>query len=667
MASITSAGIGSGLDVSGLVTQLVDLERRPLVILDKKEAAFQAKLSAYGSVKGALSAFQTAVRGLRDVSKFQVLTATPADTTVLTVSASSAAAPGSYAIEVTKLTQAQKLVAAGQASSTTAIGNGTLTIDFGTISGGTFDAGTGRYTGASFTSNGSGTKTVTIDGTNNTLAGIRDAVNVAKIGVTASIVNDGGASPYRLTLSSDKMGKANSVKITVSGDAALSNLLAHDPAATQNLSQTVTAQDAEFKVDGVSITKSSNTVTDVIAGVTLNLLKTNAGGSTTLTVARDTATVKASVGAFVKAYNDVNKTLKDLTAYNADTKTAAVLQGDASVRSIQSQIRATFTSALVGVNGAYTRLSDVGVSFQKDGTLAVDSVKLQSAIDSHFDDIAGLFAAVGKASDSVIAYAAATDKTQPGAYAVTVTQLATQGTVVGSAAAGLTITAVSNDTLNVIVDGVSATVTLGAGTYTASALATEVQSKINGVSAISAAGSSVTVTQSGGILSITSNRYGSASAVGVGGGNGKTNLIGATPTETAGVDVAGTIGGVAAGGSGQFLTGATGSAAEGLKLQVTGGATGSRGTVNYSRGYAYQLDALTTTLLGSSGPVTSRTDGITRSVKDLDNQREMLNRRLVSIEARYRREFTALDSLVARNRSISDFLTQQLASLPKIQ
>lgn len=663
--AISSPGVGSNLDVSGIVSQLMSIERQPLTLLDRKEAGYQARLSAYGTLKGALSTFQGSVRALSDVSKFQSVKATSADTAVLGASASSIAVPGTYSVEVSKLAQSQKLVATGQASATAAIGTGTLSFDFGTISGGAFSSTTGKYTGATYASNGAGIKTVTIDASNNSLTGIRDAINNAKIGVSATIVNDGGTSPYRLALTSTSIGKTNSIKIT-GGDAGLSALLGHDPAsdAGQNLSETATAQNAEFKVDGVSVSKTSNSVSDVLQGVTLNLQKTNVGSPTNVAVARDTASVTSAVNAFVKAYNDINKNLSDASAYNAATKQAAVLQGDSAVRSIQSQLRSTLTSTLAGIGGSYATLSQIGIAFQKDGTMAVDGAKLQSAIDNNFNDIASLFAATGKASDSLATYASATANTKPGAYALTVSQLATQGNAVGSGVAGLTITTGANDSLSVTVDGVNATVTLAAGTYTAAALATEAQSKINGASAFSGAGISLAATQTSGTMTLTSSRYGSASSVSVA-GNGAVNLLGAAPTGTVGVDVAGTINGVAATGAGQYLTGASGNDAEGLKVLASGGVLGSRGTVNYSQGYAYKLDKQVDSLLSTTGPISSRTDGINQTIKDIGNRRTTLSQRMVNIEKRYRAQFTALDVMIGNMTKTSNFLTQQLASLPK--
>ncbi len=663
--NIATPGVGSNLDVTGIIQSLMDFESRPLLLLDQKEAAFQAELSGYGSLSSAISSFQTAVTGLSDVSKYINLLATSSDVTLFTATADASANPGAYSIETTALAANQKLVATGQADTTSSIGTGTLTFDFGTISGGSFDSGTGKYTGASFASNGAGVKTVTIDSTNDSLSGIRDAINAANIGVTATIVNDGSAStPYRLSLTSDNIGLKNSIKISVSGDAALDTLLGQDPAATQNLSETVTAADSAFQVDGVPITKSSNTITDVIEGVTLNLVKTNNGSPATLTITRDTTTVTGSVGSFVAAYNTVKAALDELTAYDPTTRATGLLQGDTSVINMETQINRILTSSITALSGSLTTLNDVGISFQEDGTLELDSAKLQTAIDNNYDDIAGIFIAQGKPTDSLIKYVSGTDETEAGNYAVNITTLATQGKEVGSAAAGLTITLGVNDTIDLTVDSTSGTITLAAGTYaSAAALATEVQSKINGLSTFSDAGVSVSVTESAGVLTITSTGYGSASRVDVTGGNGETNLVGASATTTNGVNVAGTINGAATTGFGQFLTVNTGNEAAGLQIQVTGGATGSRGTLAYSEGYAYQLDKLTTQILASDGTINTRTNGINASIDDINEKRIEINARLVNIEARYRKQYTSLDVLLSQFQAQSDFLTQQLASL----
>lgn len=663
---LSSPGIGSGLDVASIVSQLMAAERQPLNTLAAREAGYQAKLSAYGSVKGAVAGFQTALQGLNSASSFQALTATASDSSVFSASTTSIAVAGTYSLEVSSLAQAQKLVAAGQASSTAAIGSGaetTVTFDFGTISGGTLDGGV--YSGATFASNGNGTKSITLDSSNNSLQGIRDAINAAKIGVTASLINDGSGTPYRLVLSSDTQGVSNSMKVSVSGDAAVGNLLTHDPAGTQNLSETVTAQNANFKLNGVAVTKTSNSVSDVLEGVTLNLYKVTSSPAT-MTVARDTASVSNSISGFVKAYNDLAATLKNVSGYDAASKRGAVLQGDATVRSLQTQLRGILGTSVTGTPGDLTTLSSIGVAFQKDGSLAVDQTRLDDAMTNHFDEIASLFVSVGKSTDSLVSFNNATSSTKAGSYAVNVTQVATQGKAVGSTAitTPLDIVAGSNDTLDLTVNGISVSVTLAPGTYsTAQALATELQAKINGATALSDMGVSVAVAENAGTLTLTSVNYGSTSSVSITGGTAESALGLVADTPTAGVDVAGSIGGVSATGSGQLLSAISGDAL-GMGILINGGALGDRGVLNYSQGYATTLSNWSTTVLASDSIIAARTEGIGRSITDIDKRRTDLEARLVNIEKRYRAQFTALDTMLSSMNSTSSFLTQQLANLP---
>lgn len=676
--TISSSGVGSGLDVATIVSQLMSAESAPLTALATKEAKFQSQLSAFGTLKGSVSSFQTAMRGL-SLSKFQTLTASSADTAVYTASASSSAQAGSYSVEVQRLAAAQKVASAAFTNVTDTVGTGTLTFQFGTTVGGVFTANANKAT-----------QVVTIATANSSLSGVRDAINAAKIGVTASILNNGTGN--KLVITSNDTGAANSLKITVSDTTDVSNIdnaglsqLAYDPAGAlntgKNLTETVTAVNATLVVDGVTgISKASNTVTDVIPGVTLNLLKTSVAATpATLTVARDTASVKTAVADFVKGYNDLNSAISGLTSYNSTTKQAAVLLGDVGAQSIITQARRTLNSALTGIGGAYTLLSDVGVSFQKDGTLKLDSTKLQTAIDTNFDSIAAIFATQGKPTDSLVSYVTSTDKTTAGSYALSISQLATNGTLSGVTTASLAHTSdtftvpvtidANNNTFSLKVNGVqSGTITLTQGTYTTgTALASQIQSWINGDTALKAVGATATVTfdTTTSLLKITSNAYGTSSNVEI-------TAVGTTTAATlglsvaagtAGVNVAGTINGSAGTPDGQYLVGPTGTAVEGLKLQITGGAIGSRGTVNFSKGYATQLDKLVDNLLGANGPLTSRTTGINSSITSIGKQRDVLNKRLAILETRYRAQFTALDSIVSQLKSTSAFLTSQLASL----
>jgi flagellar hook-associated protein 2 len=679
MASISSPGIGSGLDINSIISQLMTAASQPLTVLDRKEAVFQAKLSAYGSLKGALATYQGAMRDLTSLAKFQSLKATSSDTSVLAASATSTAAPGNYSIEVKQLAKAQKLASTAFDNVTDNVGTGTLTFQFGTNILGVFTPNSAKAI-----------QTVTIGSANGTLGGIRDAINAAKIGVTAAVLNDGTGN--KLIFTSSDTGAANSLKISVSDTTDASNTdnaglsrLAYDPAGSagngRNLTETIGAQNALLKVDGIdNISKAANTLTDVVQGVTISLLKESALNTpATLSVTADTAGVKTAVENFVKSYNDLNKTVKDLTAYDPATQRAAVLQGDSSAHSIVSQVRRVLGDALTGVNGQYSQLSQIGIAFQKDGTLALDNTKLQTAIDANFTDIPALFANIGKPSDSLVSFVSATDKTLAGSYALNITQVATQGLLSGVNTASLAHTAGtfntafvidgSNDTLSLMIDGIqSGTITLTQGSYTtAAALTAELQSKINGDSVLKAASvtASVAFNATSSLLKFTSDRYGTASKVEVTSVDSAsaTTLGVAVAAGVTGLDVAGSINGIAATGSGRFLSGVGGSG-DGLKLEVIGGSLGDRGTVNYSLGYAYRLDQLTTQLLGNAGPISSRTKGINSSVSDINDRREVLGLRLAETEKRYRAQFTALDTLLARLRTTSDYLTQQLKTLP---
>lgn len=661
--AISAPGIGSGLDINGIVNQLMSVEKQAVTKLDTQEAKLQARISAYGSLKSALATLQNAAGALSGSAKFTGSTATVGDAAVLSATGGAAAVPGSYAIEVEKLAQAHKIKSAPFPGTGTTVGTGTLTVAFGT-----YDSG-----GNTFTVNPDrASTTITIDTSKNTLAGIRDAINGAAAGVTATLVNDGAGD--RLVLSSNTPGAANSLRITVSGDGDANNTddaglsqLAYDPTAAagsgRNLTQTVAAQNATVVIDGITVSKPSNTLTDAIEGVTLNLLKTNDGAPTTLTVARDVAGAKSAVEAFVKAYNDFNKTLTDLSKYDPERKTGSVLTGDATLRTIQTQLRAVLSTPLDTAGGGYSRLSEAGITFQKDGRLALDASRLDAALRDRTRDLSTLFAAVGKPTDSRISFAGSGAATRDGAYAVNVSRLATRGEATGSVAAALTITAGVNDTLAVTVDNVPASVTLTPGTYTAANLAAELQARLNGSTAFSSAGVKITASAAAGVLTLTSDRYGASSTVNIGGGTALVDLFG-TPTRTDGLDAAGTIDGAEASGAGQTLTGGSGGAT-GLKLDVTGGATGDRGKVNYAQGYAFRLDAVLGRILDAKGTLASRTGGINRSIQDLDDRRDEVNRRLALTEQRYRAQYTALDAAIAGMNRTSSYLQQQLSNLPK--
>ncbi|WP_411877527.1 flagellar filament capping protein FliD [Polaromonas sp. YR568] len=391
MASVSSLGIGSNLDLAGLLTSLTTAESQPLVMLQKQQISYTAKLSAYGTLQNALSTLQAASAKLSDANLFQGVKATSSSTDVLTAAASATGAAGVYAVNVTQLAAAQSLAAAGVANAKAAVGKGTVTIDFGTISGGTLNAATGTYSGASFSADTArAAKSIVIDDSNNSLEGLRDAINAKDdLGVTAAIVNDGGTSPYRLVLTSKDSGVASSMRISVAGDASLQGLLNQDASGAQALQQTSAAANAMLTVGGVAVTSKTNTVVDAAPGITMTLAKT---GTSTLTVSRDTSSVEAAITGFVTAYNALQATADQLTQYDKEKQSGAALVGDSTLRTIQTRIRAALNTPQAG---ELKVLSRVGVSFQKDGTLAFDATKLKTAFTDNKAAVTELFAGTG--------------------------------------------------------------------------------------------------------------------------------------------------------------------------------------------------------------------------------------------------------------------------------
>jgi flagellar hook-associated protein 2 len=394
--TITSTNL-AGIDVESLVTSLMTAEATPLTNLNSQKTKYQSQISALGTLKSALSTFQTAAQALSTTAKFNAQSASSSDSSVFTISSDGSAAVSNYAVTVNQIATSQKLSSGTFANTTDVVGTGTLTIAFGTY----------NATGNSFTANANKSNlSITIDSSNNTLAGVRDAINGANGSVTASIVNDGTSN--RLVLTSKDTGLENSLKITVADtgdsnntDASGLSQLAFDPtvtvtapattAAGRNMTQLQAAQNALLTVDGISVSKASNTITDVISGATLTLLKSSTTAQTA-TVAVDKTKVTSNITAFVNAYNSLNTSLKSLTKYDSAGKGAAngVLLGDATTRGIATQIKTALINP-VSSNTSLTTLSQIGVSFQSDGSLALDSTKLSSALDSNYSQVASLF------------------------------------------------------------------------------------------------------------------------------------------------------------------------------------------------------------------------------------------------------------------------------------
>jgi flagellar hook-associated protein 2 len=366
----------------------------------------------------------------------------------------------------------------------------------------------------------------------------------------------------------------------------------------------------------------------------------------------------------VKQYNSLISFIDSQTKYDTTQKKGAVLFGEASLRSIKNQLRSILTSSVPQGTGKYVSLNQVGITFQKDGTLAIDATKMQTAIDSNPEDIAKLFAPSASTTDSKLVYNSATNATKTGTYALSISQLATQGTLTGNSAPVLTINSGVNDSLAVSLNGLSTTINLASGAYSSvAALASEIQSKINGYSGFNDLGYAVSVSVANGIIKITSNRFGTNSTITLS-GNGAESVLGGTGIETTGTNLVGTINGKTAISNGQSLVGASGDNSEGLSIKVTGGDIGSRGTVSYSSGIASKLNQTLNTYTTTNGLITARTDGINTSMKKIDDDITKMQDRLSKLQKYYQNQFSKLDSIMSDLNTTSTSLTQQLNSLP---
>ncbi|NOX52677.1 MAG: flagellar filament capping protein FliD [Gammaproteobacteria bacterium] len=570
MASIQSLGVGSGVLTSELVDDIIAAERESTDLrLDVKRAEYEAKISAFGAIRSSLDALSNAADALGDRDSFLINTVSSTNEAAVTATSQAGATPGIHTVEVLATARAQTLTTIRFDSADQIVGEGTIDIRFGTttFAGGNYDSFTENTERAS--------GQIVIDSTNNTVDGIRDAINAADVGVIASVVNDGQG--FILVLTSDRTGDDNSMELTVteSGAVGLGGLAFN---ATQNtpgtnLTQTVDADDAIVVIDGITVTRETNTIDEVIPGVTFSVAGNNAGAPATITIAEDITGIETRMQAFVDAYNSMKTLTDDLTDFNQEDKVGALLTGDATVRGVLAQLRRMMTRAVDQIESSSVRaLVDLGISTDQnsDYQLAFSNSKFRNALSASSSDVVAMLAEQTRASDNQITFNRFQTGTQAGTYDVDIFQVASQGEINGATVAGLagpiTIDA-DNDTFEISVDGIrSEVITLAQGIYAdGDALAVQLQSQINQDSNLRTANADVEVTydSSNQQLTIQSTSYGSGSSVGI--INVDTNTATtfgiSAVSASSGENVAGTINGIEGIGTGQFLSIPSGSVA----------------------------------------------------------------------------------------------------------
>ena len=525
MAAIESLGLGSGVLTNDLVDKIVGAEREAAdKRFEREETIIDARITAYGEIKSLSSTLQVATSALSLPSTSGSTTASSSDEAILTTEASILAEPGTYSVEVLNTAKAHSVVTDAYSSIDEIIGTGEIQITFGEI---TYD-GTGGFLSQDVDP-AKGGSPIVIDDSNKTLSGIREAINNADIGAKASIINDG--SGYRLVITSEETGENNAMRIMTKDDlggTATSGLssIAYNEVQTGagTMSETAKGEDALLKANGLTITRESNSIQEVVPGVTLNLLSADVGKPISIVVAPDTAGIQEKIQDFVNAYNEFKKFSDDLTSYNSESDQAGLLLGDSTIRGIQSQVRSMISQPIAGLSGTkYRSLTELGVNTDKnnDYLLEFDPAVFAKAIREERDTVVSIMSKSGEATDSQIRYVNDSINTQPGTYGIEVTQLATQATYSGGSVTGLDFSSPvmidgSNNNFSININGTTAAIELIQGSYaTGEELAKQISFQINSNDAFKSLSYAVSTSYSATDknFSITSNKYGAESQV----------------------------------------------------------------------------------------------------------------------------------------------------------
>jgi len=679
MSSITSTGLGSGLDINSIVTAIVGAEKEPaLAKMIKSSGQATAMISAYGMLNSELSEFKDSYKNLGRTSTFSAATASSSDSGILDTKLGIGAATGSWDFEVQQRAKAQTIVTSSANSYSEAsseIGTGEISFRYGTYNNnGTFSVNPDKAI-----------ETLTIDSSNNSLDKMRDAINEGAYSVSASIINDG--TNYRLVLTNKETGEASAMEMTVldndgdnSDTAGLSAFTFS--ATTKHLDETSTAQDAKIIMNGIEIMRSTNEITSVIEGVTLNINGETATGKTVnLTINQDSSAVEEQLNAFVENYNSTITRMNSLTADGGEGGSDGALNGDSTVRNIQNQMRSVLNTTLTHIGGAVQSFADLGMLTNRDGTLSLDATKLSDAMKNDMQSIANFFTASGAANDSSIIFESNSSLTKPGSYDVEITKIATQGALTGSAFNFSSFPANVVDGANTFtmrLDGIlSEDITLTAGSYDSiDSLIIELQSKINSDKNFVEKEVGVNINNSGGAFQITSKAYGSSSLLAIFPGTLDANFgLSGLTTSIFGENAEGKIDDKVAYGDGQYLLSEKGDST-GIKIKVDGGALGSRGKVTYAEGMSSLMNSMLTGIIDgnisstkgdvatSGSIIDGKIDSLNKQINQIDVNQANLLYKMDKLEMRLYKQFNAMDMAVSSLNNTMSYLKATLDALP---
>ena len=763
---ITATGLVSGINFDSIISQIQDTERQPITQLQTRQSGYQNQISALLALSAKLSTFSAVASSVNNPANFNTRTAsvtkTSAGVSLLSATTDPTATNGAYDINVLQLAQAQKLASQGFVDqNTTAVANGNGTFKFKVGSSGT------EYS-------------VTVS-SSTTLQGLRDAINSLGGSATATIINDGtGSNPYRLVLTANSSGSANTititnnnttldftnknveaaygvttnsfagtvssnagsnytgttnktflVKITSGGTAGTAtykysidggitylgkNGAAYDGTNDINTQSPLTkfidnagssnsinegvkiafgsgtlavndtftvdvfnptlqaAQDAVLNIDNTTLTKPSNTITDAIQGVTLNLLQTDSANGVNLTVSSDASGLSDKIKNFVSAYNDAYKFLNDQFTFDPKVKKAGALLADPSVRAVQSLLRKVVTGSIPGLTSGLSNLSQIGItSDSHTGVVSVDDAKLSDAIASNPDGVKRLFLGIGTPTNSAISFVGLGPTTAAGTYGIQIT-VAPQKAVVGGASdgtmqdlstTGLTAAEVLSFTFSNNYTATNSSNTSFAVTLTAGSKINDVVSALNAAFATQKVG--LSASNDSGRLKLTSTDYGKDIRFTVVSNKSTTTQtgIGTVGRTAQGVNVAGTINNHPSTGTGKVLTSNSGFAESGLSISTSTTATGLFGSIAVSRGVGDRLvSSLSAYTDPQSGIFISKTNSLQGNIDRITSNINDINDRITKEGDRLRAQFVQLETVLGQFQATSNFLTNQLSKLP---
>ncbi|HVL98964.1 MAG TPA: flagellar filament capping protein FliD [Egibacteraceae bacterium] len=615
-------GISSGLDTDGIIRQLMALERVPVVRFEQRQAALRQVDDAWGRITTRLSAVRTAVDALRRPETFaQHVTATSSNPEAVSVTASGTPAPGSTELAVVRLASAHQLAAGGTYTARDArVGEGALTL-----------------------TRGDGTVLATLPtDEHTTLDQLAQRITEAKVGVAAQVVKT-GENAHRLV-------------VTATGSGAGARFgLQSAVAGLDTVEELRRGEDAHLRVGTLDVHRPTNTVNDLVEGVTLQLRQVTGAQCVTVSTRRDADAAVKTVRGLVDALNGALASMKELSSYNAESNRAGPLQGNATLRRLVSDLRAAVSGAVAGLGGVDRHASEVGIGLDRHGAVTLDEARLRAALADGYERVTALFARAGAATDARVVYASATGTTAAGTYAVRIDRAATVASVTGATYLPptgepkvFTITTGNGA-------GVSVSIEEGAD------LATAVRRISDALAAHGVSTLAATVKDGG--LHLAETRHGSAHAFTVA-GSGDAGLDGVH----AGSDVEGTIGGLAATGRGRTLTGTDG-AVIGLSVRVSASqdtvdaAGGAFGEVTFTTGLGGALDRTVRVFEGAGGEIARARQSITNEIRRFGDRIAEFDVRLASRETTLRRQFNALESAMGRLKSQSAWMASHIQSL----